>query len=112
MLNIHDNIVEFTRGDTVKLTVNLRHNDGYPYKMQLGDTLTMTIRKSLDTPILAQVTSDSNTIQLTPEQTKQLEPGVCCYDVELRTQSGEVHTVVGITDMLRHNMRIWPEVTE
>lgn len=65
MLRIHDNIVEFTRGDTVNLTVNMRHNDGYPYQMQLGDTLTLTIRKSLDSPVALQVVSDSETIVLT-----------------------------------------------
>ena len=112
MLRIHDNIVEFTRGDTVNLTVNMRHNDGYPYRMQLGDTLTLTIRKSLDSPVALQVVSDSETIVLTAEQTKQLEPGVCCYDIELKTPSGCVYTVVGVTDTLRQNMRIWPEVTE
>ena len=112
MLKIHDNIVEFTKGDSVRITVNMRHHDGYPYKMQVGDTLTLTIRKSLDSPVALQVASDSSVITLTAEQTKQLEPGVCCYDIELRTYSGEVYTVTGVTDTVRTNMRVWPEVTE
>lgn len=112
MLRIHDNIVEFTRGDTVNLTVNMRHTDGTPYVMQNGDTLTLSVRKAVGSPVIIQEVSDNSAISLTADQTKQLEPGLCCYDIELKTAGGGVYTVVGITDTLRQNMRVWPEVTE
>lgn len=112
MLEIYNNMIRVTRGDTIDLSVSLKHHDGSPYVMQTGDTLTFTVRKQYDGDVLLQAVSSTNTISVTPEQSKNLEVGDCCYDIELKTGGGGVYTVAGVNDYLRSNMRVWPEVTQ
>lgn len=113
MFEIKNNVMMITKGDSAKIAVGLTQADGEVYSMQPGDTLTMTVRKKPKGPVLFSVVSDVPLIKLTPEETKKLVPGKCCFDIELKTSDGDVYTVVGIrSNETDGNLIVYPEITE
>lgn len=112
MLEISNGIIKFTKGDTVAFEVELKNADGKLYEMQSGDTLTMTVKKSINSgsPDIS-VTSTTTKLKILPVSTKMLEPGKYCYDVELTTADGNVYTIVGIRKENEYNLVVFPEVT-
>lgn len=113
MMKIKNNTITITKGDSASIKVNLKTEDGSKYVMHSGDKLVMTVRKSFDSPVLMQIESTTNIIDLFPENTKCLEKGSCVYDIELQTSAGDVFTVIGLnSDTYRTNMLVIGEVTE
>lgn len=112
MFEIKNNVIKMTRGDSASLTVALKKKDGSEYVMQSGDTLTMTVRRIIGSSILMQVISETNTIYISPVDSKKLLVGSCVYDIELKTVSGDVFTVVGLGENVTKNMIVCAEVTE
>lgn len=115
MLMIKNGKIMLTRGDSAYITVTLKAQDGAAYTMQAGDKLTLTVRKqAVDTSsVLLQSVSDTDTIRLTPEQTKTLASGSYSYDIQLTTVAGDVFTVAGATstNCCLSNFVVLPEVT-
>lgn len=104
--------IKITKGDSAAIKVNLVNEKGEPYDMQTGDKLTMTVRKNIDSPVLMQINSTSNILDLTPSDTKNLEVGSCCFDIQLNTSAGDVFTVVGLDCFVTKNMVVIGEVTD
>lgn len=91
------NTVRLTRGDTGKLTISIVNEDtGEPYYLRDGDTLTLTIKKSVkdESPLVQKVADTTNQIYIEPNDTKGLKFGSYIYDVQLDTSYGEVYTVI------------------
>ena len=112
MFEVKNGIIKITRGDSASLKVDLKKSDGSEYVMQSGDTLTMTVRKIIGASVLMQVVSTTNTIYISPADSKKLAVGSCVYDIELKTASGDVFTVVGLGENVTKNMIVCAEVTE
>jgi hypothetical protein len=112
MFEIKDKVIKITRGDSASLKVGLKKADGSDYVMQEGDTLTMTVRKVIGSSILMQVVSNTNTIYISPSDSKNLLVGSCVYDIELRTATQDVFTVIGLGENVTKNMIVCAEVTE
>lgn len=107
MFETHRNRIEFTRGDTIPITVALTG-----YTMEDGDSLIFSISKEPNTSPALQVTATSNEFTLTAVQTKSLPVGPCCYEIELHTADGGVYTVVGIkNNNSPYNCVVLSEVT-
>lgn len=97
MLELEDNIVKLTRGDTAYLTVPITNETTKEtYTMAEGDTLTMSCKRRLtDTQYTFQKeVVGNNTFTLQPSDTNGAEFGNHIYDVQLTTASGEVFTVI------------------
>lgn len=112
MFDVANGVIRITKGDTAVLQVDLKYPDGSEYEMQSGDTLTLTVRRRPNFPILLEKISTTNIISLEPEQTKNLEVGTCCFDIQLTTADGSIYTVVGLTDKYSTNMVVYAEITE
>lgn len=112
MFEIKDGVIKITRGDSASLTVGLKKKDGSDYVMKSGDTLTMTVRKVIGASVLMQIVSETNTIYIAPSDSKKLAVGSCVYDIELKTASGDVFTVIGLGENVTKNMVVCAEVTE
>lgn len=112
MFEIKNNVIKMTRGDSASLTVDLKKRDGSEYVMQEGDTLTMTVRRVIGSSVLMQIISNTNTIYISPSDSKNLLVGSCVYDIELKTASADVFTVVGLGENVTKNMIVCAEVTE
>ena len=110
MLKIVNDIIKLTKGDSAMFNVAITYADGTPYELKSGDTLKMTVRRRIGSDVLLESESTTNTI--THEMTSNLIPGQCVYDIELKTASGEVFTVVGLRDNSTYNMYVIGEVTE
>ena len=113
MFEIKKGVIKITRGDAVSLRVNLRNRTtATEYTMQENDTLIMTVRKSAKSDVLMQVRSSTEVLYISSNDSKKLTVGSCVYDIELKTASGEVFTVVGLDDSGNKNMIVYAEVTE
>ena len=112
MFEIKDKVIKMTRGDSASLRVDLERSNGSEYVMNEGDTLTMTVRKVIGSAILMQIVSDTNIIYISHSDSKNLVVGSCVYDIELRTASGDVFTVVGLGENVTKNMIVCAEVTD
>lgn len=113
MLEITNNVIKITKGDSATLNINLVGNDGLPYTMDPNDILTMTVRKGIGQPVIFQSkTIGSNAIGLTQADTKKLPVGSCVFDIQLDTHDHETFTVIGPDNTMDKNLYVYPEVTE
>ena len=97
MLNVFDdNSIELTRGDTARLSVTVTNDDGGIYTIQPSDTLTLSIKKSVNDPeaLIEKTIFGNNVFHIEPKDTSGLEFGKYKYDVQLTTAEGDVHTVI------------------
>ena len=117
MFTIHNTQIRMTRGDTAYFTVEIllesEETGAVPYVMSEGDTLLFTAKRCLvdSVPALQLRAVGTADFRLQPEDTKKLY-GRYFYDIELRTASGEVHTILGQGDDPEPELEILAEVTE
>lgn len=112
MFEIKNNIIKITKGDSATLNIDLKNNDGKPYIMSEGDTLTLTVKKDLKNPsYLMKVVSNTTQMEFDREQTKNLVVGGLYYDIQLDTHDSKTYTVVGVTSN-SFNFFVYSEVTE
>lgn len=89
--------IYLTRGDTASLQVNLC-DGGNVYKLQPGDTLTMTVRKTVDSGKAFSVKADDDGIlSIAHNDTAALDYGTYVYDIQLTTSDGGIYTVIPVS---------------
>lgn len=121
MFKIEDGVIYITRGDNAALDVTAYIDDGEtPYELQEGDTYTFTVRKiaSKTSEIVFSVTSISDRIVISHEDTKDAEVGKYSADIQLTTANGDRYTIWPSFDVTKSskeynykNFCIMPEVT-
>lgn len=93
MLKIYDNDISFTKGDTVRLTMQLySHNK----KMDIGtkDIITFSVKKKYsdkDYVIHKKFIGTANIILL-PQDSSTIAVGDYVYDIEIKFENGSVYT--------------------
>lgn len=94
-----NNEIRLTRGNTARLTVPIKDNEGQPYTVQNDDVLTFSLRRTEreKDPIFEKVVKGNNNIHIKPEDTKELEFGDYVYKVDIVTADGDVYTVIEST---------------
>lgn len=112
MFEIKNKVIKMTKGDSASLRIDLKKADGSSYVMQEGDKLTMTVRKVIGSSVLMQIVSEDNVIYISPSDSKKLPVGSCVYDIELKTASHDVFTVIGLDENVTKNMIVCAEVSE
>lgn len=85
MFKMNNGAITMIKGDTAEFLVDLT-----PYEVQEGDT----IKFEINDLILKEVDADE-TINLYPDDTKDLASGVYIYSAKLYTENDEVYTVLG-----------------
>lgn len=95
MVNITDNTITITRGDTLETKLKIKTMTGADYEPSEGDVIRFALKANYgdDRPIINKVIpNDTLILRLEAAETKQLEcrrrPYV--YDVELRTPEDTV----------------------
>lgn len=117
MFTIQNSNIRMTQGDSASFTVEilLETEEGAtsPYEMKERDTLLFTAKRCIcdRVPALQLRTVGTPQFHLQPQDTKHML-GRYVYDVELRTDSGEIHTVLGPGDEYDPELEILAEVTE
>ena len=108
MLQITENEVFLTRGDSADLEVIVYDLEGNVYELQEGDTLVFTMKYNcITSDILIQKNiTENSTIHIVPSDTNSLSYGTYQFDVQLTLANGKVYTVIA-----PHNFNIMKEVT-
>ncbi len=100
MLQVDDENITLTRGDTAVLELNVTKDDGTPYDFS-QDTVVLTIKTTTNSKdILVQKTFSDGTIKIEHGDTKELKYGTYKYDVQITTGGGDVYTVITPHDFI------------
>lgn len=113
-------VIEMTRSDYAEFGCVIKDDDGQPYEMQDGDSITMTVRREpkMNSEILFSVTSETDTIIIQHDDTADLEVGEYSADVQLMLADGRRFTFwPDLPDSMKKKERnfknfiLMPEVT-
>lgn len=107
MVNVNNNNIYITRGDSADIEISITESTGEEYTLQDGDTITFTVKKSTratDAVISKQITDWY--VHLAPVDTANLDYGVYVYDCQLTTSDGRVCTFI-----TPHIFKVLEEVT-
>lgn len=107
MVQIKNNTIRMTRGDTLLLRVNVTIG-GTPYVLLPGDTVRFALKSdSMDyykkqfketTPlVLKDIPTDTMLLRLDPEDTKGLDFGDYVYDIQITFADSFVRTFIADT---------------
>ena len=101
---IEDNIINLTRGDTLRVKVDITL-DGEPYTPVQGDEVRFALKHRTlnstkteftdpDPLILKQIPIDTMILELEPQDTKTLGFGKYAYDIQITFADGTVYTFI------------------
>lgn len=95
MFRIEDNVIYITKGDSATIHVKLRDMSGAEYKMREGDKLKLSVAEFPHklSSVRIYITSDTNDIELKPNDTKSLGVGQYSADIQLSTADGRIFTI-------------------
>ena len=97
-VKISGTTITMTRGDTLRVTLELKDENEEIYEPQEGDAIRFAMKKSYkdpDTLILKDIPIDSLELVLDPDDTKNLpQPSSYNYDIEMIYANGDVDTFI------------------
>ena len=105
MLKISNTKIFITRGDSAYIDINISNPDGSKYELQDGDSIQCQVRTAANTGmLLINASTDNEKLyvdddgavvwHISPEDTRGLDIGTYCYDVQLTTAVGDVFTFI------------------
>lgn len=87
-----------TRGDTVKLHVELMDSENHEYIPQEGDVIRFAMKEDYndaETIIEKIIPNDTQILRIEPEDTKPLpQPSQYVYDIQITYANGDVDTFI------------------
>ena len=96
MLTIKGNDIHLTKGDSAYLNVEITNDDGTPYNIKEGDTLTMTLKATNGTQIFSKTGKAYESIIIEPQDTINVGVGRYKYDIQLNTEN-QVYTIIPVS---------------
>lgn len=97
-VKIQGTTIVATRGDTIKVFVPMRYEDGTDYIPSQGDSIRFALKKDYDdeTPIfIKNIPTDTLLLHIEPEDTKNLpQPSTYVYDIQLTYANGDIDTFI------------------
>ena len=100
-VKITNSTITMTRGDTLKLKINILDADGNEYVPAEGDIIRFAAKQSYsdDEPlILKEIPYDTCILHLEPSDTKELtQPSKLVYDIQITMTDGTVDTFISGT---------------
>ena len=97
MIKLEDNIIYLTRGDSAVFEIDLRDEKDDEYQIQEDDVIRFAMAKKYadgNPLIIKEVDHETRTVEIDPEDTKELPFGTYVYDVEVTDGYGHVSTVL------------------
>ncbi len=86
MLTIkQNNDIHLTQGDSAYLNVEITNDDGTPYNIKEGDTLTMTVKATNGTLIFSKTVQAYESIIIEPQDTINVGVGRYKYDIHRKS---------------------------
>ena len=96
MYKIEDNKITLTIGDSFYTNVGMV-KDGEEYTPEEGDVIRFGLKLApSDTEPLIEkiIPNETLMLHLEPSDTKELKPGMYCYDIEITFKDGDVDTFI------------------
>lgn len=107
MIDIVGSTVTITKGDSVRLTIQIVNQRGETYTPEEGDQIRFALKKSYtdEQPILLKtIPTDTLELYITSQETKALQAGkkvgAYKYDIELTKTDGTVDTIIPRADFI------------
>lgn len=98
MITISGTTIKMTRGDTLRVTLELKDEDDNPYVPVPGDSIRFAMKHDYreSTPlVLKDIPINTLELVLDPEDTKHLQqPATYVYDIEITYANGDVDTFI------------------
>lgn len=97
MRKIAGKTIILTRGDTMRIRVNLKRSDGELYTPDANDRIRFAVKKRYNDPdplILIPIPVDTLVLTISPEDTKSLDFGTYVYDIQITYANGDVDTFI------------------
>ena len=95
MLTVKRNKISLTRGDTASLKLILKNEKGEIYKLNGGESIVFTLKKSPNSDVvIIQKKLENNEFRINSSDTHNLEYGPYVYDIQLTNDNNLVNTVV------------------
>lgn len=96
--SIRGNAIRLTKGDTLDAKIRIRQPKiDEPYIPKSTDSIFFGLKKRIDDEfclVYKQIPNDTLILHLDSEDTADLDVGSYWYDIQLTTQSGDVHTFI------------------
>ena len=96
MLTIKGNDIHLTKGDSAYLNVEITNDDGTPYAIKEGDSLTITVKATNGTKIFSKTVQAYESIIIEPQDTADVGVGRYKYDIQLNTEN-QVYTIISVS---------------
>ena len=96
MLTIKGNDIHLTKGDSAYLNVEITNDDGTPYAIKEGDSLTITVKATNGTKIFSKTVQAYESIIIEPKDTIDAGVGRYKYDIQLNTEN-QVYTIIHVS---------------
>ena len=96
MLTIKGNDIHLTKGDSAYLNVEITNDDGTPYAIKEGDSLTITVKATNGTKIFSKTVQAYESIIIEPKDTVDAGVGRYKYDIQLNTEN-QVYTIISVS---------------
>ena len=97
-VKISGTTISLTRGDTLKLKIDIQNPDGSAYEPVEGDSIRFAMKSKYNdhTPIiLKDISTSALELVLDPTDTKDLkQPSEYVYDIQLTHANGDVDTFI------------------
>lgn len=98
MVKISGTTITMTRGDSLVVLLALENEDRTTYEPSKGDYIRFAMKKSFDDSVppmlVKEIPTDTMTLVLNPEDTKQFKYGQYRYDIQITTADGLVDTFI------------------
>lgn len=98
MIEIKNNDITMTRGDTLVMKLNLKYSDGEPYEPNEGDQIRFAMKEHYtdqECIIKKDIPTDSLVLRLESDETKKLKYWqTYVYDIQLTKYDGTVDTFI------------------
>ena len=103
MLEIKNNRIYLTRGDSAYIRLDLTDTNGATYEPAAGDKIIFRLKRRLFTEKIIlekEIDPKTLTLELMPNETKNLDFDTYHYEVELVSVSGQCFTVIENADFV------------
>ena len=110
MLEISNNIIQLTRGDTAKFLVTLKNANGTTYTPQAGDSIHFFMKRKYSdaNPVLVKtIPNDTLLLEIEPTDTATLAYGIYVFDLEMKYADGVIDTFIQGKIILNEEVGTW-----
>ena len=99
-MKIYGTNISMIRGDSQSITVSVKDKDGNKVPLITGDIIYLTVKYNVNTEekvlqkVITQFEDGNATIEITPDDTKDIPFKTYVYDIQLNRVDGTVSTII------------------